>query len=62
MEITIKINGRDVTVEVSAEVAECLDAGERKAENLYHETRRYWDDREFGEYIVATEEKQRKEY
>ena len=55
MEITIKINGRDVTVEVSTEVAECLDAGKRKSENLYHEKRRHWDDREFDEYIVAAE-------
>ena len=55
MEITIKINGRDVTVEVSAEVAECLDAGEHKSENLYHEKRRHWDDREFDEYIIAVE-------
>ena len=55
MEITIKINGRDITVEVSAEVAECLDAGERKTENLYHEKRRHWDEREFDEYIIAVE-------
>ena len=55
VEITIKINGRDVTVEVSTEVAECLDAGKRKSENLYHEKRRHWDDREFDEYIVAAE-------
>ena len=55
MEITIKIHGRDVTVEVSTEVAECLDAGKRKSENLYHEKRRHWDDREFDEYIVAAE-------
>ena len=55
MEITIKINGRDVTVEVSAEVAKCLDAGERKSENLSHEKRRHWDDREFDEYIIAVE-------
>ena len=55
MEITIKINGRDVTVEVSTEVAECLDAGKRKSENLYHEKRRHWDDREFDEYIIAIE-------
>ena len=55
MEITIKINGRDITVEVSAKVAECLDAGERKTENLYHEKRRHWDEREFDEYIIATE-------
>ncbi len=55
MEIAIKINGRIVTVEVSAEVAEYMDAGRRKAENLYHEKRRHWDDREFDEYIVITE-------
>lgn len=55
MEITIKINERMVSVEVSAEVAECMDAGRRKAENLYHEKRRHWDDREFDEYIVITE-------
>ena len=53
MEITIKINGRMVAVEVSGEVAEYMDAGRRKAENLYHEKRRHWDDREFDEYIVA---------
>ena len=55
MEITIKINGRMVAVEVSGEVAEYMDAGRRKAENLYHEKRRHWDVREFDEYIVATE-------
>ncbi len=55
MEITIKINGRMVAVEVSGEVAEYMDAGRRKAENLSHEKRRHWDDREFDEYIVATE-------
>ena len=55
MEITININGNMVTVEVSAEVAECMDAGRRKAENLSHERRRHWDEREFDEYIVAME-------
>ena len=55
MEITIKINGSMVSVEVSGEVAECYDQGKRKTENLYHEKRRHWDDREFDEYIVATE-------
>ena len=55
MEITIKINGRMVSIEVSYEVAECYDQGRRKAENLYHEKRRHWGDREFDEYIVATE-------
>ena len=55
MEITIKINGRMTVVEVSAEVAEVMDAGRRKAENLSHEQRRHWDGREFDEYIAATE-------
>ena len=55
MEITIKINGRMVSVEVSDEVAECYGEGRRKAENLYHEKRRHWDNREFDEYIAATE-------
>ena len=55
MEITIKINGHMVSIEVNGEVAECYDQGRRKAENLYHEKRRHWDDREFDEYIVATE-------
>ncbi len=54
MEITIKINGRMVSVEVSAEVAEYMDTSRRKAENLSHE-RRHWDVREFDEYIVADE-------
>ena len=53
MEITIKINGRMMVVEVSAEVAEYMDAGRRKAENLSHEQRRHWDGREFDEYIVG---------
>ena len=55
MEITIKINGSMVSVEVNDKVAECYDQGRRKAENLYHEKRRHWDDREFDEYIVITE-------
>ena len=55
MEITIKINGRMTVVEVSAEVADCMGAERRKAENLSHERRRHWDSREFDEYIVAAE-------
>ena len=55
MEITINYNGRLVTVEVSVEVAECLEEGRRKEENLHHEQRRHWDDRELDEYIIATE-------
>ena len=55
MEITINYNGRLVTVEVSIEIAECLEEGRRKEENLHHEQRRHWDDREVDEYIIATE-------
>ncbi len=55
MEMTIKINGRMVSVEVSAEVAECLDVGNHKAANLSHEKRRHWDERKFDEYIIAAE-------
>ena len=55
MEITIKINGRTVSVEVNDDVAECYDQGRRKAENLSHERRRHWDSREFDEYIAAAE-------
>ena len=53
MEITIKINGRMMAVEVGTEVAEYMDTSRRKAENLSHEQRRHWDVREFDEYIVA---------
>ena len=55
MEITIKIHGRDVSVEVSGDVAEWHDQSKHQAENLSHEKRRHWDDREFDEYIVAAE-------
>ncbi len=41
MEITIKINGRNVSVEVSDDVAEWHDQGRHKTENLYHEKRRH---------------------
>ena len=44
-----------MTVEVSIEVAECLEEDRRKEENLHHEQRRHWDDRELDEYIIATE-------
>lgn len=55
MEITINYNGRLMTVEVSVEVAECLEEGRKKEENLRHEQRRHWDDRELDEYIIAAE-------
>lgn len=55
MEITIKINGQAVSVEVNYEVYEYLCESNRKTENLSHQKRRHWDTREFDEYIIATE-------
>ena len=55
MEIIINVNGQIVSVEVSVEVYEYLDAADRKEENLAHEQRRHWDMREFDEYIVFSE-------
>lgn len=55
MEVTIKINGQALSVEVSVEVYEYLDEADHKEENLAHEKRRHWDGREFDEYIAATE-------
>ncbi len=55
MEITIKINGRFVSVEVSAEVADYLEQAKRNNRKLYRERQRYWDGRECDEYIIATE-------
>ena len=55
MEVTIKINGQALSVEVSVEVYEYLDRADHKEENLAHEKRRHWDIREFDEYIVAAE-------
>ena len=47
MEITIKINGRFVSVEVSAEVADYLEQAKRNNRKLYRERQRYWDGREY---------------
>ena len=55
MEITITINGRFVSVEVSAEVADYLEQAKRNNRKLYRERQRYWDGRECDEYIIATE-------
>ena len=55
MEITIKINGRMVSVEVSTEVGEFWDQGKRDNRKLNRERQRYWDGREYDEYIIATE-------
>ena len=52
MEITINVGGQIVSVEVSVEVYEYLDAADRKEDNLAHEQRRHWDMGEFDEYIV----------
>ena len=55
MEITIKINGRFASVEVSADVADYLEQAKRNNRKLYRERQRYWDGREYDEYIIATE-------
>ena len=53
MEITINYYGQSVSV--SVEVYEYLIQADHKAENLAHEQRRHWDDRELDEYIITTE-------
>ena len=55
MEITIKIDGCKVSVEISAEVEEFLEQNKRKARNLRQEQQRHWDERGYDEYIVSTE-------
>ena len=55
MEITIKINGRFLSVEVSAEVADYLEQAKRNNRKLYRERQRYWDGRECDEYIISTD-------
>ena len=55
MEITIKINGRFASVEVSADVADYLEQAKRNNRKLYRERQRYWDGRECDEYIISTE-------
>ena len=55
MEISIKINGQAVSVDVTIEVYECIQGFDRKAENLMHQKRRHWDIRELDEYIIANE-------
>ena len=55
MKITVNYNGRLVSVEVSNDVYKFLDQADHKMENLSHEQRRHWDEREFDEYIIATE-------
>ena len=55
MEITIKLDGRMVSVEVSTEVGEFWEQGKRIDRKLYREQQRYWDSRECDEYIIAAE-------
>ena len=55
MEITIKINERFVSVEVSAEVVDYLEQAKRNNRKLYRERQRYWDGREYAESIIAAE-------
>ena len=55
MEITIKLDGRMVSVEVSTEVGEFWEQGKRINRKLYREQQRYWDGRELDEYIIITE-------
>ena len=55
MEITIKTDGRMVSVEVSTEIGEFWEQSKRKARNLQQEQQRHWDVRGYDEYIVSTE-------
>jgi len=55
MEITIKSDGRRVSIEVTAEVGEFWEQSRRKARNLQQEQQRHWDGRGYDEYIAATE-------
>ena len=55
MEITIKTDGRMMSVEVSTEVGEFWEQSKRKARNLQQEQQRHWDVRGYDEYIVSTE-------
>ena len=55
MEITIKIDGHMVSVEVSTEIGEFWKQSKRSSRKLYREQQRYWDGRECNEYIIAAE-------
>ena len=55
MEITIKIDGRLVTVEVSTEVADYLEQARHNDRKLNRERQRYWDGRGYDEYIITAE-------
>ena len=55
MEITIKSDGRNMTVEVSVEVNEFLTEAKTSAASAARKERRHRDKREYDEYIVAAE-------
>ena len=55
MEITIKIDRRLVTVEVSTEVADYLEQASHNGRTLNRERQRYWDGRGYDEYIITAE-------
>ena len=55
MKLKIKNHGQFVSVEVSIEVSEYLDQAKHRTENLAHEKRRYWDGREYDDYIIVHE-------
>ncbi len=55
MEITIKINGRMVSVDVSDEVADYLNQAKRRNRSLYRERQNHWDWRGYDEYILSME-------
>ena len=55
MEITIKIDRRFVTVEVSTEVADYLEQARHNDRKLNRERQRYWDGRGYDEYIITAE-------
>lgn len=55
MKMHIKIHGQIQSVDVSIEVSEYLDQVKHKNENLAHEKRRHWDDREYDEAIIFRE-------
>ena len=62
MEITIKIDGRLVTVKVNTDVADYLEQSKHDARKLYRERQRYWDVRGYDEYIIAAEAEGRLPY
>ena len=55
MEITIKSDGRMVSVEVTTEVGELWEQSRRESRNLQQEQQRHWDGRGYDEYIAAIE-------